>query len=251
VKRGTIVQTVKPQNEFFTGFENMAYINSSLVQGCYATVEKSGACDNGCFAFASLQTPSGGFQKLQHILFKALLDDSHYYDAKSHSYYVQASYDLRPLKCAPVASDLCLLQIDASTGVIRNATYTNYTVYGYSDKTNAQGARLAWVEGFDSLCQHPYNNFLFANVNLATAKATPIACIASDVTVDMDEWIASFSLDDALFATGSGNAETGEVELLVFDTATAHTVLNTKLKGLPAALGAYLKLVWVWGVDFF
>ncbi len=44
-----------------------------------------------------------------------------------------------------------------------------------------------------SLCNHPYNDFLFATVNLHTVKATPIACISKNVTVQMDEWISSFS----------------------------------------------------------
>lgn len=65
---------------------------------------------------------------------------------------------------------------------------------------------IAWIEGFDEICKHPYDDFLFARVDLHKATATPISCIPRDVTVQEDEWIGSFALDGSLFATGSGDA---------------------------------------------
>lgn len=53
---------------------------------------------------------------------------------------------------------------------------------------NQSTQRLTWMEGFDDLCKHPYNNFLFSKVDLINAVATPIACISQNVTVHMDEW---------------------------------------------------------------
>jgi hypothetical protein len=39
------------------------------------------------------------------------------------------------------------------------------------------------LKGFDKLCDHPYNDFLFAKVWLDTASAVPIACIPRSVTI--------------------------------------------------------------------
>jgi hypothetical protein len=46
---------------------------------------------------------------------------------------------------------------------------------------------LGWLEGFDTLCNNPENNFLFAEINLMKGTATPIACIQNNITVHMDE----------------------------------------------------------------
>lgn len=108
---------------------------------------------------------------------------------------------------------------------------------------------MVWMEGFEELCNHPYDDFLFASVNLATAKATPIACIPQNVTVQMDEWISSFSLDGLLFATGSGDSE-GNAQLLVFHVPTASVLLNTNLDGLAEALGAADNIYDIWSVDW-
>jgi len=66
----------------------------------------------------------------------------------------------------------------------------------------------------------------------------------------MDEWIASFSLDSTLMATGSGDSETGMPQLLVFNTSNANVVLNTNLTGLAEALKSADKLFNIWSVDF-
>lgn len=106
------------------------------------------------------------------------------------------------------------------------------------------------MEGFADLCKHPYNDFLFASVDLSTATATPISCIPTDVTVQMDEWISSFSLDGTLFATGSGDAETGSGQLLVFHVPSGQLLLNSTLPGLAQELKSADNFFFVWSVDF-
>jgi hypothetical protein len=51
---------------------------------------------------------------------------------------------------------------------------------------DSNGDMIVWMEGFDQICKHPYNDFLFAKVNLASATATPLSCIPNDVTVQVD-----------------------------------------------------------------
>jgi len=179
-----------------------------------------------------------------------MLDDSHYFDATSNILWVQGSYDLRTAnRCAPADEDECLLQIDTNTGNLISAMWTNWTIYKYA-QPSADGTIMSWMFGFEGLCKHPYDDFLFARVNLADATAVPIACIPQSVTVDMDEWIASFSLDSSLMATGSGDPETGVPQLLVFDTSNGNIVLNTNLTGLAEALKTADKLFDIWSVDF-
>ncbi len=57
-------------------------------------------------------------------------------------------------------------------------------------------------------------------------------------------------MDGTLFATGSGDAETGEGQLLVFNTANGKTTLNTDLSGLKTALKAADGLFFIWSVDW-
>jgi len=114
---------------------------------------------------------------------------------------------------------------------------------------DSNGNILAWLEGFDQLCNNPENNFLFAEVNLQTAKATPVACISQDVVVHMDEWIASFSLDGSMMATGSGDGE-APAQLLVLNTQTGKTILNSDLSGLKQALKSTDGLFFIWSVDW-
>jgi len=251
VANAQIIGTSTPNDEFFTGFENMAYLGSESegeLRGVSGTVTSSGFCDDGCFVYGDLNT-EGEYTQQQLVPFKAMMDDSHYLDAEGESFWIQGSYDLRDNPCAPEDSDMCLLNLDGTTGALNSATYTNWTIYKYGPMLNT-GEMLTWMEGFDSLCKHPYNDFLFAKVDLSTATATPIACITQSVTVDMDEWIASFSLDGSLFATGSGDAETAYPQLLVFDTSTGATTLNSTLPGLAEALKTYQNLFVVWSVDW-
>jgi len=241
--------TVHPNNAFFTGYINL-FTSGSYVKGLTGTVETSGYCFDGCFAIGQLEVPGGQYKKIQDIPFKAMLDDSHYFDPTSNILWVQGSYDLRTSnRCAPADEDECLLQIDTNTGNLLSAMWTNWTIYKYAQPSD-DGTIVSWMYGFEGLCKHPYDDFLFARVNLTDATAVPISCIPKNITVDMDEWIASFSLDSTLMATGSGDSETGMPQLLVFNTSNANVVLNTNLTGLAEALKSADKLFNIWSVDF-
>eukprot|EP01116_Phalansterium_solitarium_P011733 TRINITY_DN2749_c0_g3_i1.p1 TRINITY_DN2749_c0_g3~~TRINITY_DN2749_c0_g3_i1.p1 ORF type:complete len:352 (+),score=147.19 TRINITY_DN2749_c0_g3_i1:124-1179(+) len=248
VAKAKLVSQFAPSDLFFTGFENMQYVASEqALKGVSGTVTQDGFCDDGCFQYGDLTT-KGKYTKQQLVPFKAVLDDSHYYDESRGIYWIQASYDLRDTICGHVDSDECLLALDATSGALKSAVYTNFTVYKYGP-ADASGSLLAWVEGFDDVCDHPYDDFLFAKVDLPTATATPIACIDRNVTVHMDEWIASFSLDGSMMATGSGDAE-APAQLAVFNTTDASTVLNTDLAGLKQQLKTADGLFFVWSVDW-
>jgi len=253
VERAKISNHVTAKNIFFTGFENMYFApKHKLLQGVSADVTQSGFCSDGCFAFGDFGTVAGTYTKLQDLPFKAMLDDSHYWDNSTSTFYIQGSYDLREQKdwCAPVNSDMCLLAVNSNTGSLLSAKWTNFTVYKYGPPIPGKnGELLAWVEGFDSLCRHPFDNFLFASVNVSSATASPIACISRNVTIDMDEWIASFSSDGTMMATGSGDY-TGVPQLLVFNTNTGEVDVNSDLSGLGRALGARDNLFNIWSVDF-
>ncbi len=123
-----------------------------------------------------------------------------------------------PLRAIP--QDLCLLALDAKTGVLRSSQFTNFTVYKYSAPTSPSSANssvaadntlLAFVEGFDSQCGAPNSDahFAFATVDLTAATATLRACVSSTVTIDEEEWDSSFSTDYSMMDTGSGDAEAG------------------------------------------
>jgi len=243
---------IKPTGDpFFVGFINIAYVGSNTIKGMTPTVEEEGFCSDGCFAFGKMNTNSGIYAKLQDIPFKEMADDSHFFDEKKNIFYVQGGYDLRKLneRCAPVDSDECLLRIDANTGNMLSAKWVNFTVYKYANYLNDDGTILGFLEGFEELCDHPYDNFLFANVDLEKATAIPIKCIPKDVVIHEAQWISSFSKDNSLFATASGDAE-GESQLIIFESANANVKINNHLEGLGKALNAAEGLFWIWSVDF-
>jgi hypothetical protein len=104
------------------------------------------------------------------------------------TYWVQGSYDKRPAneRCDPNNDAAeCLLAIDKNTGELINATFTNYTIYHFANTPNANGTVLAFAYGFEGLCKHPYEDFLFVNVNLTDATASPIGCIPNNVTIQV------------------------------------------------------------------
>ena len=116
----------------------------------------------------------------------------------------------------------------------------NFQVYRYADvNVSADGTILAWGFGFQDACNTTLDSYAFARVHLATATATRIACIdQSHATVRMSPEMSAFSHDQRRFAFATGDSvETGMRQLLVFDTASGAVLLNSKLDGLPAALG--------------
>lgn len=232
----------------------MAVLQSNIaLAGLTPTVTQNGFCNNGCIGFGQFDISSKGKYKQVSVLpFKAIMDDTHFFDSNKNVFYTQASYDLRQgsARCAPKASDDCLLAVDASTGKLLSSTFTNWTVYDYAPTMSSDGTVLGFLEGFDQVCNDPFNNYLFAHVNLATATATPIACIANSTVIHEGPWVSSFSLDQSLFATASGDAEGDPAQVVVLNPADGSTVVNQALPGLGKALGAFKQLFWVWSVYF-
>lgn len=181
---------VKPSDVFFTGFENMYVASSTTVQGALtrsfrsssslmrlpgfaATVTQGGFCSDGCFGFGQMATSGpfppapllfhrfkGKFNWIKNLPYKALLDDSHFYDASTGTVYVQVSYPLTPdAFCSPNAPDLCLLAVNSKTGITYDPplpltfggaftkVFTNYTVYKWAPVKESNGSVLAFVEG--------------------------------------------------------------------------------------------------------
>merc|ERR1712137_561526 len=146
-------------------------------------------------------------------------------------------------------ASLCLLAIDTQTGELINSTLANsYTVYNYSPVPNSNGTILSFAFGYETLCKHPYEDFVFVNLNLTDATTEPIACISKNTTIQEEEWISSFSEDNSLFAQAS--AFGSELQYLTFNTTNGATLVNSDLSGLAKELGAAEGLLFFWGVDF-
>jgi hypothetical protein len=244
---------VTPADAFFTGFYNMVYVGKNRVRGLSGTVANNPEwCSNGCFELAELDLATGNSKVLNLIPFKAVMDDSHVYDPKTNTFWVQASYDLRPINetCGPSQEDLCLLNIDANTGALRNAMYTpNWTAYRYGPLGNANNV-LTFIEGTEQMCHTgPDNDFLFGSVNLNTATATVSACLAQNIIIHEAPWCSSFSLDSSMLATASGDAE-GNSQLLILNTATGNAVVNANINALAKVLGAAENMFWIWSLNF-
>ena len=159
--------------------------------------------------------------------------------------HTQGSYPLTDkAACSKVQSDSCMFAINATTGEFLWSKKTpDFEVYKYEDAlaypngVDKDGTVLAWVFGFQKTCGKDLNSFAFARVHLATATAKLIACIPKKDVVHYNPNMAGFSHDNTRFATGSGNPYTGSMQLLVFDTKTGKTILDSSLPTLPAALG--------------
>eukprot|EP01116_Phalansterium_solitarium_P011732 TRINITY_DN2749_c0_g2_i1.p1 TRINITY_DN2749_c0_g2~~TRINITY_DN2749_c0_g2_i1.p1 ORF type:complete len:368 (+),score=120.92 TRINITY_DN2749_c0_g2_i1:54-1106(+) len=246
VASAKLLSQFAPSDESFTGFENMHYLSSAkALRGVSATSTNSGFCDNGCLQYGDLTT-KGAYTTQQLVPFGTAVNNAHYYDAASSTYWLQASGDLRGTICGQVSSDECLLALDATTGALKSSVYTNFTVNKFGP-ADSSGSLLAWVEGFDDFCENPGDDFLFAKLDLTTAKATPIACIRN--VLNANEWIASFSLDGSMMATGSGDSQ-GPAQLVVFNTTDASTVVNTDLAGLGQQLKGKNGVFYIWSIDW-
>jgi len=250
LSKGKITNSASPPDPFFTGFENMQWSeDDNQLLGVSATVTEDGLCSDGCFEFGKLSL-DGKYTALSNILFKEIADDVSLYDSSSSSFWIQGGYDLRDNPCAPEDSDECLLLIDSTTGNLTQATFTNWTIYNFGFSQQSSTQRLVWMEGFDSVCNDPYNNFLFASVDLNNAIANPLVCIPSTAIIQMDEWISSFSLDGNYFATGSGDAETGTGQLLIFDPSSGKIILQSDLSEIVKLFNPADGLFDIWSVDW-
>eukprot|EP01128_Nolandella_sp_AFSM9_P009347 TRINITY_DN5957_c0_g1_i1.p1 TRINITY_DN5957_c0_g1~~TRINITY_DN5957_c0_g1_i1.p1 ORF type:complete len:375 (+),score=80.63 TRINITY_DN5957_c0_g1_i1:260-1384(+) len=246
-----------PSDPFFVGFETVFTTSSTSVTGLAATVTEDGFCDDGCIGIGTLHFPegqkkTGKFEWVKNGLpYKAVIDDAHYYDEQSGVVYSQFSYPLtQEAKCGTVDSDLCLVGVSTTTGSFTTVP-TNYTIYDtVAGSLDTNGEIFAFIEGFPSICKSSHGNFLYAKVNLKTGVATPVVCLAPDVVDQEGPWISSFSLDQTLWATSSGDADAGQSQLLVVDTKTGEPIYDNLLKGLPQALHAWENFIWVWAVNF-
>lgn len=244
---------VAPPDPFFKGFINSYEAGGDII-GFSPTVTQNGYCHDGCSAFGSMDAASGAYSLASNVPFKAVMDDTH--AVRGGSVYVQASYDLRPQNewCDP-SSDaaLCLIEIDAETGALGATTPTpDYTMYNVARPVGGSGGTsvLAFVEGFRAQCPSQEGSYAFATVDLTTANATLVACADPSVVIETAPWTSSFSLDNTLLAQANGNAETGELHLVIFDAATGAALVDSKLPGVPETLGAASKLVDIWAVEW-
>lgn len=114
------------------------------------------------------------------------------------------------------------------------------------------GTVLAWGFGFQDACGKTLNSYAFAKVHLATATATRLACIDQKAaTIHKSPEMSAFSHDGSRFAFATGDSiETGLRQMLVYEPQTGKLLLDSKLEGLPRALGVSPEAPFfaVWGL---
>ena len=133
--------------------------------------------------------------------------------------------------------------------LIHSKESVDFTVYAFSDQAPINGSVLVWIEIDEKVCEHTYG---FANYHLKNGTIDFIACIPKKVVDDEMPNMAAFSSNDKFFATGSGNSETGDLQLLIFDAQTGEVKVNTDLPGLKKALGVseIAPFIDIWGLGF-
>lgn len=247
--------TLNSNNLFFTGFIDFKYFaRSNTLNGIAGTVTQEGYCSDGCVSWGIQDVANKRYRQIATIPFKEAADDASYVNWDTGVFYFQAGYDLRDTPCAPVQSDECLLAINISTGALINATYTpQYDVYKYGRRQLPDGRVNAFMVGFNEFCTPGETNtttYAFGQVNMRTAQAVPKACVSQDIVIQTDEWIASYSLDETLVATGSGNGDGDDPQLLVFNATSGSAIVNSQLHGLAKALRGDMGLVFIWALEF-
>jgi len=246
VENVKVIDHFMHSDPFFIGYTNMKYVHSSNTLVGTSPVGN----DDGIFSFGTLNLASHKYVNQSLILFKAMMDDSDFYDPQTNIYFVQADYDQRTNPMCPGGTELCILHIDSQTGHLLRTVKSNYTIYQFSHNgaSSSVSSVLAWIEGFESFCPSSQSSFLFANVNLLTGSATPLACLESSIIIQEEPWISCFSDDDTLFATGSRFAQM--TQLLVIDVKTGHVLLNGTLPGLAKELHAAEGMYYIWDMTF-
>lgn len=254
---GNVTRAVaaKTSQLLFDGFTSAAMTDAGLVGLTPQAGPKGEFCSDGCFQFGTEAWPSGEFVAKELVPFKAAMTNIAYLDAASDLFYFQGSYPLNAkATCSADQTQECMAAIDVATGEVVSSVGPNaFTVYSFHQvPVAADGTVLAFVFGFEGECKDGLNDFAFARVDLKAGTATRIACMDKAVNVNTNPNVGSFSPDGKLFATGSGNSETGEVELIVLDTATGARVLDSSLPGLKAALrvSKQAPFINVWGVSW-
>lgn len=245
---------VTKNDEFFTGFTNMAVAAATTLQGLSPTVESASSvpyCSEGCFNFGKVDTDNGDYSNITDVPFKEAADDVAFVSPDGSTFYTQVSHDLRTdgKQCAPKQVDQCLLAI--ANGQMTQTIYTPFTIYqfGSVNPGAADDTVPVWLF-WEQQCQQGDNSYLFGALNLTSGSAKPTACIPRDLVIDWDEWIGAFSLDNSLFATASGNSEGDPSQLLVFNTSTGVPLVNSQLTDIPRQLHAWSNLIFIWAVSF-
>ena len=126
-------------------------------------------------------------------------------------------------------------------------------IYSYSSAESKDGTLLAWVYGFQNVCQHPYDSYAFVRLHLGngTVASKPV-CISRDVNVQQKPAMGAFSSDEKFFALSTGNSEGTPLQFLVFDTQSGKAVVNSDLRGLKKALkiSSVAPFIQVWGLSW-
>ena len=235
--------------------------------GLQPTVTENGACSDGCFGYGEL-SKTGEYRNLNNILFKAVMDNVHYYDISQNYpnigndgvYWIQGSYDLNfTHPCAHEDTQECMIAIDGISGTMLSAKEANnFTLYGVQPPPSISTTRkknvetdttvMAFVDGFEDECKHYYNNYAFATVDLMEPSATLVSCLQNGITIEDTEYTA-FNKDGSMFANAVGDDET-ETQVLIFNTTNGRVIVNSDLDGLGRLLLAYADIYVIWGITF-
>jgi hypothetical protein len=273
---GNVTKLVSP-DEFFTGFIDFKVFpdDSGALQGITGTVTQSGYCSDGCLGYGIQNTSLAShrrYRQISTIPFKAGADDTSFVDWDAHTLAFQGSYDLRPTTCGPQSSSQCLVTIDTVDGSLLSAVYTpDYQVFKF-DRSYLQPAAAKSAEqrmtpaaaaatskevltfAAGNRCgngEGSGNNwtYQFLSIDMASANASVVSCVDPSLVLDEDQWVGGFSPSRELFATGSGNGNGDDPQVVVLNVTSGAMVVNTQLTGLAAALKAKMGLVFIWGLQ--
>lgn len=244
----------------FDGFTSFAiHPDGHKYIGVTPHVMQDGWCSDGCFRFGQQNISSGRFDGINPLPFKAVMNSVKFHDEKRGIYYAQGNYPLQPEAfCSDRDTDQCMFSINSTTGELLASKPTpKFQVYHYEDalatggSTAQDGTVLAWA--FMDECGEKGgeggNSYGFARVHLATATYKKLVCLQKGVVVHQNPNQGGFSHDNKRFATASGNAYTGEMQLLVFDVETGNKVIESSLPTLKKALKVsdVTPFIKVWG----
>lgn len=263
LQNGSIASSIKPKSTtIFDGFQEFDSFSSSSLTGLAGHVEASGHyCDNGCFSLGHMRVSDGEYTMSADIPYKAIMTGAHLADHEGGKFFTQASYPLTPQAfCGPDATQLCFVTIDASSGDVLNVTGPNaWVAYAYMQLPTDPNRALVWAH--DCIGAHSAAaaasslapgaprgqaprlaaadcNYAFIHVDIASSSIVAnISRVSPSVVVHTTPENSIFSSDGLHLAQASGSAYTGVLQVLVFDVATGHAVVDTDVPGLKEVLG--------------
>lgn len=263
LRNGSIASSIKPKSTtIFDGFQEFDSFSSSSLTGLAGHVEASGHyCENGCFSLGHMRLSDGEYTMSADIPYKAIMTGAHLADHEGGKFFTQASYPLTPQAfCSSDATQLCFVTIDGSSGDVLNVTGPNaWVAYAYMLLPSDPNRALVWAHDCISAhaaaaaassrapgaprVQAPRHaaadcNYAFMHVDIASSSIVAnISRVPPSVVVRTTPENSIFSSDGLHLAQASGNAYTGVLQVLVFDVATGHAVLDTDVPGLKESLG--------------